>query len=838
MINSIYDICKKHFSLIIIVLVGLIPAFTWFKGDFLINGGDDWWLLDPTLISKYFLYAWNIKLYNAGSVNPIQEIFPFFLSFDLLHLFNISPLLSQRIWILLLFVLPGISMYYLMSVLECSNIAKIISSIFYMYNIYLLQVGPYQQNIKLLLIVLPPLFAFFIQGLSTKKYLKYSCLFCIATVFCATSTVNPPAVIAILLIFILVIGYLIFVFDYKLKEIFKFSSILIAGTVLINAWWNIFISYYVISSQSSLHSQLTFSALSTHQVYDFFRLIGFWAWDSQMYFPYSSEYNTSFVLILSFLLPVCLFSSLILYKKNKWILFFSGLSLVGIFLAKGTVEPFGLVYNYLFLHFPGFFMFREPFAKFTPLIVFSYSVLLGMSISGIWGKIGQYQISIVKKTGIQVILIICVILVILINAFPLVTGEVIRDSSDGPMRSFYISVPSYWLEISNWSANNPEDTRIFLTPNKGYGIVYNWSNGFNGEAGVVYLDKMTLKARASLSVRTDQMIDYTYGNLKLDNKNNASHILGLLNCRYLLQQNDVDWIWGETYSPDQMKLILNQSNNITKIHSFGNLDLYQIDDSLVVPHIYAATNYIIVNGTTDSLVDYILQNDMSSKIIFLSSDLSSTQQNNLQSVTRKPTETYFSYDKNLQIGQNTLLISNPEDMINSNVGNYNITNYVLNDQTTFTTFEQINPTRYEVTSNATQPFFLVFSESYHPKWKAYVENKPSPMNQIVANYSNVNVQEAAQEMQFTPGDVSYLFAQPLPEDDHFLVNGYANAWYIDPSQLPKDANGNINITLYFWPQSLFYLGLFISGSTLIICIGYLVHDWNRGRRKRKGESMK
>jgi hypothetical protein len=136
---------------------------------------------------------------------------------------------------------------------------------------------------------------------------------------------------------------------------------------------------------------------------------------------------------------------------------------------------------------------------------------------------------------------------------------------------------------------------------------------------------------------------------------------------------------------------------------------------------------------------------------------------------------------------------------------------------------------------------LVFSESYHPQWKAYAEDKEIEFNEIIASYENVNVKEAKHEISFTPGDISYLFTKPLPDENHFLVNGYANAWYVDPKESPyracgvvgqsptidKDGGGNFVVTLYFWPQSLFYLGLFISGMTLLGCVGYLVWDWRR-----------
>jgi hypothetical protein len=46
-----------------------------------------------------------------------------------------------------------------------------------------------------------------------------------------------------------------------------------------------------------------------------------------------------------------------------------------------------------------------------------------------------------------------------------------------------------------------------------------------------------------------------------------------------------------------------------------------------------------------------------------------------------------------------------------------------------------------------------------------------------------------------------------------------------------DGSYDINLTLYFKPQSYFYLGLIISGTTLIGCLGYLLYAWWVGRKK-------
>ncbi len=90
------------------------------------------------------------------------------------------------------------------------------------------------------------------------------------------------------------------------------------------------------------------------------------------------------------------------------------------------------------------------------------------------------------------------------------------------------------------------------------------------------------------------------------------------------------------------------------------------------------------------------------------------------------------------------------------------------------TYEEINPTQYTVHVNSSQPFYLVFSDSYDNGWVA-----------------SINGQR-----------ISSLY--------HFTANGYANGWYINKT-------GTYTVTLEFTPQNLFYAGAAISVASLIVC---------------------
>lgn len=85
---------------------------------------------------------------------------------------------------------------------------------------------------------------------------------------------------------------------------------------------------------------------------------------------------------------------------------------------------------------------------------------------------------------------------------------------------------------------------------------------------------------------------------------------------------------------------------------------------------------------------------------------------------------------------------------------------------------------------------------------------------------------------YAGGELSKLWEKPVFDDTHKLVYDYANQWTIDPvyirANYPKeyykqnpDGTIDVRMTLYFRPQSYFYLGLIISGTTFMLLVGYL-----------------
>ena len=132
-------------------------------------------------------------------------------------------------------------------------------------------------------------------------------------------------------------------------------------------------------------------------------------------------------------------------------------------------------------------------------------------------------------------------------------------------------------------------------------------------------------------------------------------------------------------------------------------------------------------------------------------------------------------------------------------------------------FEHKNPSEYKIhLKNVSGSFYLNFSESYHPDWGVKIGN----FNWFSAIFEK-----------------NYF----LKGEKHIKNNTGLNSFYIDLSSISNDNNCtknedgsyNVDLTLYFEPQSYFYLGLTISGITLIGITGYLLYDFKKRKLKNK-----
>lgn len=133
------------------------------------------------------------------------------------------------------------------------------------------------------------------------------------------------------------------------------------------------------------------------------------------------------------------------------------------------------------------------------------------------------------------------------------------------------------------------------------------------------------------------------------------------------------------------------------------------------------------------------------------------------------------------------------------------------------TFTEINPTEYRIDiRNAEEPYTLVFLDAFSKDWKLYYLNSANRISNSDTTYFNGYVEENRSKNNILD---KYFFATlgktSIAEENHFMVNGYANGWYITQ----KDSNRKENYTLILemTGEKIFYLSSILSLIGLTSC---------------------
>jgi len=160
-------------------------------------------------------------------------------------------------------------------------------------------------------------------------------------------------------------------------------------------------------------------------------------------------------------------------------------------------------------------------------------------------------------------------------------------------------------------------------------------------------------------------------------------------------------------------------------------------------------------------------------------------------------------------------------------------------------FQKINPTKYVIRLRGVdQRTSIAFHQSFNPQWKLYLRKISSDdLSNPVESYANTNTVEFGYDKARVQwGDLLYLLRSPVFDNTHSMIEDYANGWIIDPQYIKEnfgagycrenpDGTIDIEIVIYFKPQSYYYLGLIISILTLLACLVYLYLDRRRSKRR-------
>ncbi len=160
-------------------------------------------------------------------------------------------------------------------------------------------------------------------------------------------------------------------------------------------------------------------------------------------------------------------------------------------------------------------------------------------------------------------------------------------------------------------------------------------------------------------------------------------------------------------------------------------------------------------------------------------------------------------------------------------------------------FTRESPILYGITvSDLTENSSINFLESFQSGWALYIKKFSSYQNCVnPILFPEEHTTECLSPKGMTIND--WLNVKTLNTGHVVSSDGYSNTWTIDPEYIKQnfdksyykenpDGSIDINLALYFKPQSYLYLGLIVSGATLLGCVGYLSYDFWRRKKNREG----
>jgi len=873
-LKKIKLICKS--PKFYILVLSFLPLL-WFSKKGLINAGDlNYYLFDFHHIKQSF-YLWNGLRDLGKSSIDILNIFPYFTLSIFLSKLNFSLGSIEKFFFIFWIFFSGLSMYYFTTkAFNANKMWAFFSAIFYMFNPYLSQYQWISFNKFFFFYAFAPLILmFYINGINNKYYFRNSVIF-VFSLGLILSTVNITYFVVLGFLLFLV-GAFYFIFNKKIlrKDVIKFNfiSVLLFLFIYLFAIVPVFNSYnnestfdYFKSSISQGRTDL--ASLETSFINNF-RLLGNWGYflksSGDYYYPYSSYYKTPLFVGLSFVFPLLVFLGIYILYKNKKIrkeermlsvcLFF--IMILGLFLVKGTHSPFAFINRSFYNNIPCFGMFRNQFVKLGILIVLPYSVFIGYAIHYVYQQLKSFN----KFFGFSIVLITFV-LMFPVFQFPYFTGE-IYPKNYTTLKSPVIEIPDYLFDTLKWISLAKKDTKFAILPFK-FGEkadmrLYDW--GYSGTnlfflnsekpifIGQIIKGEKEIEIIEKLKSKDYSFVDY----------------LASINVGYLILENDRDdfKIYSNYISPKETKKELEKLSFINKIITFGKIDIYKISENFYIPHFYISDNIIIPDQQVDfvdqqvSLLNYKKKptaylDNKETKVNFEEIDKEIAKDTPILEFKKINPTKYkiivhqakddfpLVFSESFHKGWKIYLAENEKLKIeNIDLKKYKIFNENEDDQASKEELvDYISNGWVTDLGNGKE------KEIKHQKW----ENNKERLDYIEKysiDFISKNFQGTIQNDNLSNGYIwDTWFKEPMADgENHLMANGYANSWWVGLDEIKESGNyvqnpdGSIDfeVIVEFWPQRLFYLGMGISGLTLLGCFTYLIYDH---RRRKKYKAIK
>ncbi|MEK7543866.1 MAG: hypothetical protein AAB557_03295 [Patescibacteria group bacterium] len=788
---------------VICILLFLLP-FLWLKPGELELGGDSsrLYLYDPgAFLRSTSLYS--VQPGNNGVVAPNQNLIPYLFVLKIIDSIFHSPYLLINVsnalklvgafFFVYLIVVEMLKPHVDKSKESQADLAGILAGLFYTFSP---SVGA-NMHAALLThnqVFLNPVMFYLIMKFLFTDNAKYLWLTLLVTfLFSPNFTlIAPPPLFAF---YPLALCFLALYVKFVIKKSLPWKYIFI-GVILflgIHAFHIIPVVSYTFDKSSYLGQRLLEATAAKNEGLNYFNaVLGLGKVSKNIFYTYSLPE----VRWATLAVPLMIILGYLLSKRiGRDLALLTSFFFVTLFLTSANITQLGVeIYRKLF-SIPGFGMFRVFYGQWQWVYAFFYSVLFG-----------YLSFVVFAKLRLRSVYVLSVIIAgfFIYSSWTFISGDLLKAPLWGSnnMTNIMKINPDYEQSLAFLKAI-PDDGKIINFPftDYAYQLIAGTNNGaYIGVSPTAYLtgrhDYSGYQDIAPFSNLFLQLIkDKNYGAVR--------RLLGLLNVKYIFYSADPKaykqffpafpyGLFLEAVPDDKALADLVGSIAGPKIFEQGYYRVLEADVKEYLPRFYIPATVYPFDTQEKKEPDYAS---------FFTTPLSEPR---VAFVERTVCDSVFTAQTCTQHAIET-------------TGGLPVV-----------TYKRINPTKYRVqVSGARNPYTLVFSDKYHSRWKLYISKKEGEELQVNGSYFDGSIRESAHDDIFLNAKTFETLGMPsIPDNQHFLVNGYANAWYITP----EDSSGReqYEIIVEMVEQRVFYYSAAIS--IVAICV-FLLYGASILRKK-------
>ncbi len=787
--------------LVALLVINLAVFHDWFFSSGIFTYGD-WGQNFRELSEGYFALPQIWLTDGLGTTNLAASIYPLRLIEGIIAKIGVEwPLIERLLFLWPSVLLPAFSSFWLARAVIGSNLGSAVASLVYTFNTYMLVLHTGHLLLAVAFGLVPLVLWLYIKSLERPS-------FPLAVVVGLTAFASSFYEFRA---FYLLAGVLMLYLLYHVARAGSLRRAQLVHTLavgllpfvivgLLNAYWLIGLSQV--------------GALSTNQLFGR-GLFG----DAYLNLPraatlfhpfWSGGQPTDFVIqpipTHFWLVPLAALGGLVLNIRNRRVVFFAIVAVIGVFLAKQSGGPFPHAYLWLYEHVPGFNAFREA-SKFYFLTALGYSVLIGAFVAWLWRNRPG---SAVRKAGAYAVITVLAG-IFLWNTKPLITGEI---------QTLFVprQVPQDYAVLKNFLLKQPDFFRTYWVPHDS-----RW--GF-------YTDQHPkISGINTIQKEWEQFVSYDQHDGSWPVSEQITDIFNKPYSDQLFDSASVKYV---------IVPLQDRANDDDFFINYGNDRQYYLDALNQVPflkRIYIGTSEVAVYENTDYRPHLVAPN-----LSFQS--INPTQYRLQLKNLREPEPVYFSeaFHPDWKLYPTRLTKDCPA---------------LKTSQTSRAAIRGI-PTPPKTYTFQPGERYTTIAERFGLDYDELLRvNRANPNTLALPGQTialpSLPLDQPAPVTECQPAaDVAGEAAlaafnrQPAFESSHVKASDYANSWTVDPAFIKAnyppeyyrehpDGSIDVELSLFFRPQSHSYLGLFVSGLTALGTVSYLAYYGLR--RSRAGSAV-